>query len=173
MSLVRRAYGLTDVEVREADAGRMLVGTVVPYGQQIRAGSYRESFARGAFAGADAASVPLLVAHRHAALPIGHAVTLVDEQTRLAGEFTLSETRDADEVLTLARDGVPLGLSVGFAPVTDQWTPDRRAVVRVRATLAEVSVVGVPAYPTARVDAVRAAQDATGPLLRLARMRRC
>jgi HK97 family phage prohead protease len=116
--------------------------------------------------------VPLLVAHRHAALPIGRAAALTEENARLAGEFTLAETRDADEVLTLAREGVPLGLSVGFAPAPggDRWNRDRTAVVRTRAVLAEVSVVGVPAYPTATVTGVRAATGQRTPLLHLARL---
>jgi HK97 family phage prohead protease len=59
-------------------------------------------------------------------------------------------------VLALARDGVPLGLSVGFQPVEDRWNNDRSLVVRVRARLGEVSVVGVPAYEDARVTSVRA-----------------
>jgi HK97 family phage prohead protease len=170
--MIRRAFGLTDLEVR-AD-GRRLLGTVVPYGTEITVGRYREQFARGAFAGTDPAAVPLLVAHRHAHLPIGRAASLVEEDQRLAGEFELSETRDADEVLTLARDGVRLGLSVGFAPAPggDQWNHDRTRVVRTRAVLAEVSVVGVPAYPGACIDTVRAHSTHDAPLLRLARLLR-
>ena len=170
-TVIYRAAALTDVEVR-AD-GRTLVGTVTPYLTETRIGSYVESFARGAFADLDSANVPLLVAHRRAELPIGHATSLRDEAERLAGEFTLSETRDADEVLALARDGVPLGLCVGFVPAVDRWTADRRKVVRVRASLAEVSVVGVPAYADATVNDVRAEQDASRlPLLQLALRRR-
>jgi HK97 family phage prohead protease len=163
--MIRRAFGLTDVEIRSE--ARILVGTVVPYNQQIRVGGYLESFAKGAFT-TDTA-VPLLVAHRHAHLPIGASVQLVDEDTRLAGEFVLSDTRDADEVLALAKDGVPLGLSVGFAPITDNWSADRKSVVRLRAHLAEISVVGVPAYADARIEAVRAAQRQPAPLLAIAR----
>lgn len=170
----RRSYALADLQVRTDDGttGRTLVGTVVPWGQEIRVGGYREQFARGAFVGTDPAGVPLLVAHRHASLPIGRAAELVDEADRLAGVFTLSETREADEVLTLAADGVPLGLSVGFAPAPggDRWTTDRAAVVRTRARLAEVSVVGVPAYPSATVTGVRAATVRSTPLLDLARL---
>lgn len=169
MTTLYRAAALTDVEVR-AD-GRTLHGTVVPYGVETRIGHYVESFHRGAFTGTDPATVPLIVAHRHAGLPIGHAVELRDEDHRLAGQFALSETRDADEVLALARDGVPLGLSVGFVPDQDRWTPDRRKVVRLRASLAEVSVVGVPAYRGALVDSVRAAGEHRTPRLNLARLR--
>lgn len=170
--MIHHRSHLTDVEIRTD--GRTLHGTVVPYGVQTRIGSYIESFARGAFAGTDPAAVPLLVAHRHAALPIGRAVALVDESDRLAGEFTLAETRDAEEVLALARDGVPLGLSVGFMPAEggDRWTADRRKVVRTRATLAEVSIVGVPAYPGAGVQGVRGKDvSTTYPLRSLARRR--
>lgn len=172
MTLLRRAFDLNDLEVR-AD-GRTLHGVVVPYAARIRVGGYIESFARGAFAGTDPAGVPLLVAHRHAGLPIGRAAALVDEPAGLAGEFALSETRDADEVLALVADGVRLGLSVGFAPAPggDRWTADRSAVVRTRAVLAEVSVVGVPAYAAARVHGVRAAAEHDRPLLRLARLLR-
>jgi HK97 family phage prohead protease len=165
--LIRRSVA---VELRAE--GRTLLGTVVPYGHEIRVGGYREQFARGAFAGTDPAGVPLLVAHRHAGLPIGRAVTLDDEPAGLAGAFTLAETRDADEVLALVADGVPLGLSVGFAPAPggDRWNADRSAVVRTRAMLGEVSVVGLPAYAGARVHGVRAAQDDARPLLHLARL---
>jgi HK97 family phage prohead protease len=169
MSIIRRAYDLTDVEVR-ADT-RHLIGTVVPYNIETRIGGYVESFASGAFPDVDAGKVPLLISHRHSALPVGHAVELRDEPTRLAGEFHLSDTRDADEVLSLAKDGVPLGLSVGFVPQVDRWTSDRKRVVRVRAVLAEVSVVGVGAYPGAKVEAVRANLPAATPLLHLARRR--
>jgi uncharacterized protein len=173
--LLRRSFDLTDLYVRAE--GRVLLGTVVPYGQEIRVGGYREQFARGAFDGTDPTTVPLLVAHRHAALPIGRAAVLDDQPDGLHGEFALAETRDADEVLTLARDGVPLGLSVGFAPALggDRWNADRTAVVRTRATLAEVSVVGVPAYATATVHGVRSSTAASTtvhtPLLHLALLR--
>lgn len=175
--MLHRAFALHDLEVRDADDGngRTLLGTVVPYGTEIRVGGYRERFARGAFADTDPAAVPLLVSHRHAGLPIGRAVALRDQPDRLAGEFTLTATRDADEVLALARDGVPLGLSVGFTPAPggDRWNRDRTAVVRTRAVLAEVSVVGVPAYPTATVTGVRAAeQPIPARLLALARLLR-
>lgn len=167
--MIRRAFGLTDVEIRSEE--RVLAGTVVPYSQQIRVGGYIEQFARGAFVDADAAKVPLLVAHRHASLPIGRAIELRDEPNRLAGEFQLAETADADEVLSLARAGVPLGLSVGFAPIENRWTRDHKWVVRVRAHLAEVSVVGIGAYPGAQVETVRANAPVATPLLHLARRR--
>ncbi len=157
------------LEIRED--GRTLVGVVVPYGTETRIGRYRERFAPGAFAGTDAEAVPLLAAHAHADLPIGRTISLVEEERGLVGTFLVADSVKGQEVLALARDGVPLGLSVGFVPTEDRWNADRTHVVRVRARLAEVSVVGVPAYPGARVEAVRHQDDTPTPtpLLALAR----
>lgn len=145
----------TVLEVREAE-GRTLLGVVVPYGVETRVGGYVEQFAPGAFTGADADEVPLLAAHEHADLPIGRTLALTEDEHGLHGEFRISETRTGDEVLALARDGVPLGLSIGFRPDVDRWSADRSHVTRVRATLGEISIVGMPAYPDAKVTAVRA-----------------
>ena len=41
----------------------------------------------------------------------------------------------------------------------------------MRAALDHVAIVRTPAYPAAPIAALRAAQDRTGPLLRLARLR--
>lgn len=144
------------LELRDADQ-RTLAGVVVPYDSPTKVAGYTESFQRGAFADTDPAAVPLLVSHRHADLPVGRTVSLTDEPGGLQGEWVLSETRDADEVLALARDGVALGLSVGFSPIEDRWSRDRRRVTRLRARLGEVSVVGVPQYPESMVSAVRSA----------------
>jgi phage head maturation protease len=77
--------------------------------------------------------------------------------------------------VALARDGVPLGLSIGFADVPggSRWSPDRRRVTRTRAALDRVAVVRVPAYEGAGVVGVRGAANArpTPALLTLARLR--
>ena len=76
-------------------------------------------------------------------------------------------------MLELARDGVPLGLSVGFieVPGGSRWSPDRRRVTRTRAALDHVAVVRVPAYAGAGIEGVRAAHGpaAAHPLATLAR----
>jgi HK97 family phage prohead protease len=91
------------------------------------------------------------------------------------GAWHVSKTALGDEVLELARDGVPLGLSVGFLEVAggSRWSPDRRRVVRTRAALDHVAVVRVPAYEGAGVVGVRGAAIVrpTPALLTLARLR--
>jgi HK97 family phage prohead protease len=168
MSILTRAYA-TVLEVR--DDGRTLVGCAIPYGVETRIGRYVESFAPGAFS--DAGTHTLTAQHPRdgAELPIGHSVELRDEADGLHGAWRVSDTETGNTVLTLVRDGVPLGLSIGFVPGVDTWNRDRTHVVRVRATLDHVAVVRAPAYPDARIAAVRHAQPLTAPRLLVARLR--
>jgi hypothetical protein len=50
-------------------------------------------------------------------LPIGVTVELEEHDDAAWGAWRVSKTTLGDEVLELARDGVPLGLSVGFHEV--------------------------------------------------------
>jgi HK97 family phage prohead protease len=167
------AFGL---ELRDEGDGRTLVGPLLPYGVEARIGPYVvETFERGAFTGTEPARVPLTATHPRdgGTLPIGVTTSLEERADALWGAWHVSETTLGNEVLALARDGVPLGLSVGFeeVPGGSQWNHARTRVTRTRATLDHVAVVRSPAYHGARVEAVRAALvPATGtPLLDLAR----
>jgi phage head maturation protease len=72
------------------------------------------------------------------------------------GAWRVSDTLLGNEVL--ARDGVPLGLSIGFAevPGRNRWSADRQRVTRTRAELDHIAVVRVPAYAGAGVGRLRA-----------------
>ncbi len=172
MTLLTRAT-LTDLELR-AD-GRTLVGLAVPYDVEARIGSYTEIFRRGAFldAVANPATVKLLGGHDANALPLGRALTLREDTTGLVGEFRVSATRAGDDVLALIADGAVSGLSIGFIPAEggDRWNRDRTLVERVKAALAEVSIVAFPAYAGAGILAVREALPSRAHLLGLARWR--
>lgn len=134
-----------------------------------------ETFERGALAGTDPTRVPLTATHPRDAgtLPIGVTVELEERADAAWGAWRISKTALGEEVLEHARDGVPLGLSVGFAEVAggSRWSPDRRRVTRTRATLDHVAVVRVPAYAGAGVAALRAALQPAATLLTLARLR--
>jgi HK97 family phage prohead protease len=169
----------TGLQVRDDGDGRTLVGVAAPYGTPVtihEAGrTYVETFVRGAFADdtADPGAIPLTARHpgSNDVLPIGRTVSLREEHDGLHGEWHVSDTTFGTEVLTLVRDGAITGLSVGFVEHTDRWSADRRTVQRVRAHLDHVAVVRVPAYPAARIAAVRAAQPLSLPRLRVARLR--
>jgi uncharacterized protein len=149
--------------VRDGGDGRTLHGPVLPWGIEARVVDrgrmVTETFERGALAGTNPARVPLTATHPRDAgtLPIGVTVELRDEADALHGAWHVSKTAIGDEVLELARDGVPLGLSIGFAEVPggSRWSADRQRVVRTRAELDHVAVVRQPAYLGAGVVGVR------------------
>jgi HK97 family phage prohead protease len=168
----------TDFEVR-AD-GRTIFGLAVPYNEAAdireRNGTrFMETFRRGAFSRTiteRASKVKLLLNHNRQALPVGRAETLREDPQGLYAEFRVSKTEAGDEALTLAADGTLDAFSIGFEPVRDQWSKDRRSVERLEAKLMEVSLVAFPAYQGALVGGVRAdapflSQEAARARLRL------
>jgi HK97 family phage prohead protease len=171
MTVLTRSYA-TGLQLRDDGGdGRTLMGIAVPYGVETRVGRYVESFARGAFA--DAGSHVLTAAHPRdgGELPIGVSVELRNEPDGLHGAWRVSAVPLGDEVLALVRDGVPLGLSIGFIPGRETWNRDRTRVVRLHATLDHVAVVRAPAYGQARITALRAAHPLSAPRLSVARLR--
>src|SRR4029450_7731349 len=130
-----------------------------------------ETFEGGALQGTDPARVPLTATHPRDAgtLPIGITVELEERADAAWGAWRVSKTALGDEVLALAADGVPLGLSVGFAEVPggSRWSADRARVTRTRAALDHIAVVRVPAFRGAGVVGVRDASRAAPPTLLL------
>jgi HK97 family phage prohead protease len=153
----------SSLAVRDGGDGRTLVGPLLPWSVEARVVDRGrlvvETFERGALAGTDPGRVPLTATHPRDAqqLPIGVTVELEERDDAAWGAWHVSKTAVGDEVLELARDGVPLGLSVGFAEVPggSRWSPDRQRVARTRAQLDHVAVVRVPAYAGAGVVGVR------------------
>jgi HK97 family phage prohead protease len=161
------------LHVRDGGDGRTLVGPLLPYGVPARVVDQgrlvTEMFERGALAGTNPAMVPLTATHPRDAgtLPIGVTVELRDEADALHGAWHVSDTAIGNEVLALARDGVPLGLSIGFeeVPGGSRWSADRNRVTRTRAALDHVAVVRIPAYAGAGVMGVRHVYTPTSPIL--------
>jgi HK97 family phage prohead protease len=181
MTLDRVQYPAA-LQLRDGGDGRTLEGPLLPWGVEARVldrgRMVVEVFERGALADADPARVPLTATHPrdNQQLPIGVTVELEERADAAWGAWRVSKTAAGDEVLELARDGVPLGLSVGFmeVPGGNRWSPDRRRVTRTRAQLDHVAVVRVPAYAGAGIVGVRAGGgpgDPGAPLATLARLR--
>ena len=169
--------------IRDNGDSRTLVGPLLPWGVPARVVDQgrliTETFKRGALAGTDPGRVPFTATHPrdNGTLPIGVTVELEERDDAAWGAWRVSKTALGDEVLELARDGVPLGLSVGFheVPGGNCWSPDRSRVTRTRAALDHVAVVRVPAYEGAGVAGVRGAalpRRLTPALLTLTRLRR-
>jgi HK97 family phage prohead protease len=173
----------TSLAVRDDGAegdGRTLHGPLLPWGvpaQVIDRGRrITETFERGALQGTDVARVPLTATHPRDAgtLPIGVTIELDDRDDAAWGAWRVSDTLIGNEVLALARDGVPLGLSVGFLelPGGSRWSADRARVTRTRAALDHVAVVRVPAFAGAGVVGVRGSPTPARPTLLLTLLRR-
>jgi uncharacterized protein len=155
----------SSLAVRDGGDGRTLVGPLLPWGREARVADrgrlVTETFQRGALQGTDPATIPLTATHPRDAgtLPIGVTLSIEDRDDAAWGEWRVSDTMIGNEVLALARDGVPLGLSIGFAEVPggSRWSADRQRVTRTRAALDHIAVVRVPAYVGAGVAGVREA----------------
>jgi uncharacterized protein len=171
----------TGLQLRDGDQ-RVLFGPMLPWQTPARVLDRGrlvvEEFARGALAGTDPGRIVLTARHpRDAAeLPIGRLVELDERDDAAWMAARVSKTAAGDEVLELARDGVPLGLSIGFREVDggSRWSPDRRRVVRTRAELDHLAIVRTPAYVGAGVVGVREQGSwppEAYPLLSLARLR--
>jgi HK97 family phage prohead protease len=151
------------LHLRDDGDGRTLHGPLLPWGVEAkvldRGRLVVETFEGGALQGTDPARVPLTATHPRDAgtLPIGITVELEERADAAWGAWRVSKTALGDEVLALAADGVPLGLSVGFAEVPggSRWSADRARVTRTRAALDHIAVVRVPAFRGAGVVGVR------------------
>jgi HK97 family phage prohead protease len=171
--MIHTRHFTSTLAIRDNGDGRTLEGALLPWGVEARVldrgRMVVETFQRGALAGVETSRVPLTARHPRDAqeLPIGVTVELEERADAAWGAWRVSDTMLGNEVLALARDGVPLGLSIGFAEVPggSRWSADRARVTRTRATLDHVAVVRVPAYAGAGVVGVRSGDAHPTPVL--------
>ena len=145
--------------------GRTIVGLAVPFNRVATVSddgrtSYKESFAPGSFTRTLAHrgdKVRIFSQHKTERLPIGKASKLEETGPGLEAHLRVSDTSDGNDVLTLVRDGVLTGLSVGFRGLKHELRNNVR--VRTEVTLSEISIVTDPAYPDAQISGIRAMHD--------------
>lgn len=159
---LQRAEYVLPVSVRaEAEDERTITGTAVPYGVAIEHMFGREMFDPGSVE--DAETAVILWQHDRRE-PIGRVTAANDGPDQLDIDARLSTTVRATDALTLTRDDVVTGLSIGFEPLEyriekdDETGTETLHWTRVRAR--EFSLVTFPAYDTART---RAASTLTPP----------
>lgn len=155
-------------------------GSVDSYGTAMRKGAFAKTLQeRGS-------KIPVLWNHWPDS-PIGKPTELREDDAGLYFNATISEgTATGKDIMTLLRDGVPLGMSFGFETIKSRpieegdqlnWDqapdfyrdPDNREYVRVieEIRLWEISVVTFPANEMATINDVRQAShvDALSTLL--------
>lgn len=144
--------------------GRTIYGIIVPFDREARVndgwGPYTEVIRYGAFTKTireQGDRCKLCLNHdKTNRLPVGRATSMREEKQGVYGEFRVSTTRDGDDALALVRDGVVDAFSVGMIPVKErEATPGY--VERTEVKMTETSLVGFPAYESARIAGIRSA----------------
>jgi HK97 family phage prohead protease len=137
-----------------------------------RSQQYAEVFSHGAFSGCEKNPGRCRVnLHHQRERVVGKALSLDPWDERgLTGTLRLARTRDADQALALAEDGIlrRLGRLPGPLPGGETWeTRGRRRISR--AELDHIGLTPDPAYETAKVLAVRGRRPSETPNLDRAR----
>lgn len=151
-------------ELREVDTeDRTMTGVAAPYGETVPIGSrFLETLAPGCFAKSikeAARGLPLMAMHKGSEWPVGRSIAWEETPTGLVGTWRFDSRAEAREVHRLAKEGMVSGLSVSFQSLDDE-EDERDGVVhftRRAARLLEVSLVPMPAYPSAQITHVRSA----------------
>jgi HK97 family phage prohead protease len=152
---------------------RMIELIVMPYESEtmveIRGRLIREVIARGAFDGIERRANRVRVNRDHdVTKAVGRAVAFHPERPEgLVADLRIARTPLGDETLQLADEEI-LDASAGFAPLPggEKWdTPDTRRITR--AYLGHIAMTPDPAYPDARVLAVRHAEASVAPAVAL------
>jgi len=106
-------------------------------------------------------AVKLETGHGHAGPVVGRLGDLEERSDAVYGTLRISETRDGDDALALARDGA-VGISIGFL-IGDGATrsiKDGIETTEIRSVdLREVTLTGTPVYQSAEPIAVRSTTE--------------
>ncbi len=158
------------VEFSVDTEARTISGLALPFNAVGNNGWARWKFEQGSVRiPKDVSRVKLLRDHMRS-LAVGYAMEITETPSGLIGKFKVARGQAGDEVLSLAQDKVLDGMSAGLAPLEygangekpfaiEEGTGVRVFKQSMPATLAEVSIVSIPAFADARVDTVRASQE--------------
>ena len=144
--------------IEAADSGRRIIsGVVVPYGKVGNTSAGPVIFERGSIQVPNTSKIKLLAQHEQTASGvIGRAQSLTDSAEAMYGTFKVSASRDGENFLIKAAEGLLDGLSVGVDVIASAPGKDGNLYVS-KAILREVSLVETPAFADAVVTSVAAA----------------
>lgn len=168
----RRVYRMRAAAEDRADGRTVVSGHAVMWDSR---NSYAEQFVPGAFTDTlrqKGDGKPLVMGYQHRE-PIGRWTEYAEDGDGLALSGPISDTAQGRDAVTLLRDGVLTGLSIGFWPVRYQFAepgervtfqtpfgertyePDEPTIFVLEAELVEASLVMAPSDDDARVEAIR------------------
>ena len=138
-------------------------GTVVRYGDTAELGGFSETFEEGAYGDVGALDVTVNVQHERSRL-LGRTgrggVLLRQEGAAVVMAATLPATREADDALTLIRNGTLRGLSSEFHAERERFEGNLRRIIS--ATLSGIGIVDRSAYPGSEGLQVRQRRTLSG-----------
>lgn len=148
--------------IEAADAGRRIIsGQIVPFGEVGNTSAGAVVFERGSIQIPNVSKIKLLAQHEQTASGvIGRAQGFQETSTGINGTFKVSASADGENMLIKASEGILDGLSVGVEVLASKERRDGVMVVTA-AVLKEVSLVETPAFSSARVIDVAAAEGET------------
>ncbi len=134
------------------DVGRRTIsGLVLPWNSpaRVNGSDFPLRFARGSVLVDDGAR---LLGYHDRARPLGAPTSWQDTPKGLRATFKIARTRDGDEALSMAEDGILDGLSIG-AELRELDDTGGDSLLVTAALAREVSLVTLPAWAAARVGA--------------------
>ena len=132
---------------------RTIAGVAVPYGVDAVALTGSVRIERGAIR---AEGKPKFIRDHDLSRPLGVVSELIDTEDALLFEAKISATRDGDEALVLASDGVLDSVSVGLD--VEDFEYDGRTMVVKSAVMRELSLLAYGAFQEAKVASVAASE---------------
>lgn len=153
-----------DVELRAVGEGRMIEGLAAPFNSPTTIrdayGEYTETIRPGAFArtiSERAGKIKLYEQHNRGSFPLANIPMLSESESGLRMAAPIPDTTAGNDALTLVREGIASGLSIGFqVPAGGQeWNEDYTARTITEIKLLEISLVAEPAYANAGVTGIR------------------
>jgi len=135
---------------------RTIAGVAVPYNVEAQALTGAVKILPGSI---KAEGKPKFIRDHDLSKPIGVVSELIDTDEALMFEAKISATRDGDEALVLASDGVLDSVSVGLDVVDFEY--EGRTMVVKSAVMKELSLLAYGAFPEAKVASVAASEPET------------
>jgi len=156
---MRKVFNLENVKVfTDDDAERKFVGYASTFGNVDRVGDVVEkgAFTKSLNKHARERTSPAMLLHHDMHRPIGKWTEIREDEKGLYVEGTLTKgVRDADEAYALLSDGALHSMSIGYRVDSEEWDSKAKVNRLLDLTLAEISLVTIPANQMATVSAVK------------------
>ena len=134
---------------------RIIAGKIAPYGEIGNTSAGAVVFAEGSISIPDVARVKLLMSHDNSK-PIGRMQSMRSDKSGVYASFKVSESSRGTDAILLAQEQLMSGLSVGVEVTASK--PQKDYLLVTAAVLKEVSLVESPAFTSAAVQKIAAAE---------------